>query len=97
MPSPAFEGMRAAVDDVRYAEALGRLLDRLPPKAAQPFRRRLQELQSDILRLRRGVTADDPKPPKVGFPTGPVTGYDAFRLRVIGMILEAQPLLPPGS
>jgi len=97
MSSPAFEGMRAAVDDVRYAEALGRLLDRLPSKAAQPFRQRLQELRGDILRLRRRASADDSKPPKVGFPTGPVTGYDAFRLRVIGMILEAQPLLPPGS
>jgi len=84
--------MRAGVDDVRYVEALTALLDRLPARTARPYRERLDELLGEINRLGRRVGAETLKVPTVPFPTGPATGYDAFRLRLIRMILEVQSL-----
>ena len=52
----------------------------------------LEELRGEINRIRRRISAEAPEPPTVPFPTGPATGYDAFRLRLIQMILEVQSL-----
>ena len=84
------EGMRAGVDDFRYLEALQRLIARLPARSAGKFRKRLDDLRTDVQRYRGFVSADKPAPPEVPFPTGPVTGYDACRLRLILAALEAR-------
>jgi hypothetical protein len=100
VPSPAFEGMRAGVDDVRYAQALEALLDRLPKETAQPYRDRLERLRQGLSGVRRGPAATAPAVPpapapaavavKPAFPTGPLAGEDAFRLQVIEMIQAVQ-------
>jgi len=97
MPSPAFEGMRAGVDDVRYVQALEALLARMPGNAAQPYRKRLAALRDRKADRRRGPEAAFASAPAMPFPTGPASAFDGFRLAVIRMILDAREALRASS
>ncbi len=103
IPTPAFEGMREAVDDVRYAATLARLLRQNPSPQAQKIQGELEQARREWLSLNEQqavelvrLPADSRKPAHAT----PVNRMQAFRLQVAAWITQLQnpsaPRVRPG-